>query len=492
MGRLTGMGDEAFDILIIGAGLSGVGAAWYVSRRLPRLRYAVLEARSSIGGTWDLFRYPGVRSDSDMHTLGFSFRPWTDDKAFADGETIRRYIEDTARESGVDQHIRLGQRVVAADWSSAEGRWRLTLESDAGEQRLTCRFLYLCTGYYDYAGGHQPSWPNMDAYRGRQVHPQAWPQDLDVSGKQVVVIGSGATAVTLVPALADAAAHVTMLQRSPTYVVARPARDAGAAWLRRRLPPRLAHALTRLKYVALGMAVYGYARRWPGKVKARLAALAREALGPEVELRHFTPAYEPWDQRLCVAPDGDLFAAIRSGKASVVTDAITAFTPDGLALKSGAELKADVIVSATGLRLMMLGGAQLRVDGAAVKLAERLIYKGMMIEGVPNLAFALGYTNASWTLKCELTSRYVCRLLAAMDRRGAQAATPSAAGLAIEPRPAITLTSGYVQRAADVLPRQGGRAPWRLNQNYVLDLIALRWGRVDDAALRFSRRQTAG
>ena len=477
---------EELDVLIVGAGLSGIGAAWAVQTGLPDLSYAVLEAREGVGGTWDLFRYPGIRSDSDMHTLGFSFRPWTDEKAFADGPTIRRYVEDTAAEFGIDRKIRFRHRLVAADWRAAEARWIATVEVGPERERreIACRFLYLCTGYYDYAAGHQPTWPETDRFEGALVHPQAWPQDLDWTDKRVLVIGSGATAVTLIPAMAERAAHVTMLQRSPTYVVARPAKDPIAARLRAALPRAAAHALTRWKNVLLGMVFYNYARLRPGETKRTIAKLAREALGPDYDLRHFSPAYDPWDQRLCVAPDGDLFAAIRSGKASVETDEIERFSPGGVVLKSGREIAADVIVSATGLKLLLGGGATLTLDGAPLGLSERLTYKGLMFDGVPNLAFAMGYTNASWTLKCELSSRYVVRLLKEARRRGAAVIVPERDG-PVREEPAIGLSSGYVRRALDVLPKQGDRAPWRLHQNYLLDLVTLRFGRLQDRAIRF-------
>jgi cation diffusion facilitator CzcD-associated flavoprotein CzcO len=478
---------EHVDVIVVGAGLSGIGAAWHLQQRCPDRSYAILEARHAIGGTWDLFRYPGIRSDSDMHTLGYAFRPWTDAKAIADGPSIRAYVEATARENGIDRHIRFGHKVVAADWSSADARWTVEVErlgeGGGGERALiTCNFLYMCAGYYDYAGGHAPDFPGSADFGGRIVHPQAWPEDLDYSGKNVVVIGSGATAVTLVPEMARDAARVTMLQRSPTYVVTRPAQDRVANWLRSKLPSKAAYGVTRWKNVLFGMFFYNMARKRPGKVKERLVGMVREHLGPDYDVAtHFTPSYNPWDQRLCLVPDADLFAAIKSGRADVVTDTIDTFTADGVRLASGRELKADVIVTATGLRLQMMGGTALRVDGAPVDVGERLQYKGMMLSDVPNMAFTFGYTNASWTLKADLVAAYVCRLLNTMRKRGLRQATPRVGDGAVAPEPFANFTSGYIQRASEILPKQGDRRPWRLNQNYALDLMALRFGSIDDS-----------
>ena len=478
---------EHVDVLVVGAGLSGVGAACHLRQRCPEKSFVILEGRDALGGTWDLFRYPGVRSDSDMYTLGYSFRPWTDAKAIADGPSILEYIRETASEFGVDRQIRYGHRVRRASWSSAEALW--TVEAEAGpekrEARFTCGFLYLCTGYYDYEGGYTPEWPGVGRFGGRIVHPQKWPQDLDYAGKRVVVIGSGATAVTLVPAMAERAAHVTMLQRSPTYVVARPAEDGLANRLRRHLPARAAYALTRWKNVLLGMFFYNLARSRPGVMKRLIAKGARRQLGPDYDLRHFTPQYEPWDQRLCLAPDADLFRAIREGRASVVTDHVETFTETGLRLRSGADLDADIVVTATGLVLKLMSGLQLFVDGAPVDLAKTMAYKGMMYSDVPNLASAFGYTNASWTLKCDLTAEYVCRLLKHMDRHGYAQCTPRVNDPDVREEPIIDFTSGYVRRALDTLPRQGSRTPWRLHQNYVRDVSMLRYGRVDDGAMEF-------
>jgi len=478
---------EHVDVLIVGAGLSGVGAGCHLTRRCPGKSFVILEGRDAMGGTWDLFRYPGVRSDSDMYTLGYSFRPWRDAKAIADGPDILNYIRDTAAEFGVDKKIRYGHRVRRASWSSEDAAW--TVEADAGDERgvvsLTCGFLYLCTGYYDYESGYTPEWPGVENFRGRVIHPQKWPEDLDYEGKRVVIIGSGATAVTLVPAMAERASHVTMLQRSPTYVASMPAEDRVANFLRRRLPERTAYALARWKNVLFGMFFYNLARRRPDIFKRMIAKGNRRQLGPDFDLKHFTPQYNPWDQRLCLAPNADIFRAIRKGSASVVTDHIETFTETGLQLKSGEHLDADIIVTATGLVLKMMSGMKLFVDGSAVDVPRTLVYKGMMFNEVPNFAFAVGYTNASWTLKCDLTAEYVCRLIKYMDRHGYAHCAPRVNDPEIKEEPIIDFTSGYVRRALDTLPRQGSKTPWRLHQNYVRDLSMLRYGRVDDGAMEF-------
>ncbi|NOV27270.1 NAD(P)/FAD-dependent oxidoreductase [Cupriavidus necator] len=478
--------DAVLDVLIVGAGLSGIGAARQLQRRCPGKRYAILEAREAIGGTWDLFRYPGIRSDSDMYTLGYRFKPWRGAKAIADGPSIRAYIRETAAEAGITRHIRFGHRVVSAAWDSAEACW--TIEAEHGERsrlRLRARLLYVCAGYYSYAEAHRPAFDGEDRFRGRIVHPQFWDEALDYSGKRVVVIGSGATAVTLVPAMASRAAHVTMLQRSPTYIVTRPGEDAMARTLRRVLPERLAYTVTRWKNVLLGMTFFQLARRRPERVKARLVGMAAAQLPPGFDVAtHFTPRYKPWDQRLCLVPDGDLFRALREGRASVVTDTIARFTEDGIVLASGKSLAADIVVMATGLKLNMLGDIALTVDGRPRRPAECLAYKGMMLSEVPNLVLAFGYTNASWTLKADLTAEYVCRLLRHMDRHGHRIAVPRAPA-AMQPTPFLDFTSGYVQRAAGVLPRQGDRKPWRVHQNYLKDLLTIRHGRIADGVLQF-------
>lgn len=479
------------DVVIVGGGLSGIGAAYHLQTLCPDRSYAVLEARAASGGTWDLFRYPGIRSDSDMYTLGYRFQPWPGAKAIADGPSILRYIRETAEEHGIDRHIRYGTRVTAAAWNSADARWTVTVARGDGEETLTCGFLYLCPGYYDYERGHAPVFDGQEAFAGRIVHPQFWPADLDVAGKRVVVIGSGATAVTLVPELASTAAHVTMLQRSPTYVVSRPSEDGIARLLRRLLPARWAYGATRWKNVALGGFFYKQMRRYPAAAKKRLIGWVRDHLGADYDVeRHFSPRYDPWDQRLCLVPDADLFDAIRDGRASVVTDTIDRFTADGVTLSSGETLAADVVVTATGLSLKLMGGITLSVDGRAIDPAQSYAYKGMMFSDVPNLALAFGYTNASWTLKADLTSEYVCRLLNTLCRRNLRQATPRVADAAMADEPFLDFTSGYVERARHLLPKQGSKAPWRLHQSYARDLLQLRFGSVDDD-MEFSNPEPA-
>lgn len=488
------MSAEHFDVLIIGAGISGIAAAYHLQRRCPDKRYAILEARARRGGTWDLFRYPGIRSDSDMHTLGFSFHPWRQPKAIADGASILRYLEETATEFGIDRHIRLRHRVLAADWSSAGNRWSVEIErGEHGERaRYSCDFLYSCSGYYRYDRGHSPRFPGADDYRGRLIHPQHWPQDLELGDKRVVVIGSGATAVTLVPALAERGARVTMLQRSPSYVVALPARDRVADGLRRILPERLAHRLTRAKNVLLSLGFYQFCQRAPGLARRLIRAGVRRQLPPDYPVdTHFRPAYQPWDQRLCLVPDADLFRALRAERAEVVTDHIERFTADGLRLASGRELTADVVVSATGLELLAGGGMRLRVDGRPVELGDTLAYKGLMLSGVPNLVLSVGYTNISWTLRADLVAQYVCRLLNYMDRHGYRRCTPQPAP-EVRPRPLIELSAGYVQRAVAAFPKQGDRGPWRLRQNYLRDLVSLKYSRLADPALVFAGQEQVG
>jgi monooxygenase len=478
---------DILDVLIVGAGLSGIGAARRLQRRCPGKRYAIVEARASIGGTWDLFRYPGVRSDSDMYTLGYDFKPWTEAKAIADGPAILRYIRETAREGGITQHIRFGLTVRSAEWSSPDACWTATAEraADGRSVALRARFLYMCCGYYSYAEGHRPRFTGETDYRGTVLHPQFWPENLDYSGKRVVVIGSGATAVTLVPEMAKTAAHVTMLQRSPTYVVTRPSIDGVALWLKRRLPSGAAYRLARWKNVLLSMFFYHLARRRPEQMKKRIIEMARTQVGPEFDVdTHFTPRYQPWDQRMCLVPDGDLFLRIREGRAAVVTDGIERFTERGIKLTSGEELPADIVVVATGLKLNVMGDVAVRIDGRACDLGATLAYKGMMLGDVPNLAMTFGYTNASWTLKADLTAGYVCRLLRYMDRHGYAVAMPRR-DPSVLPQPFLTFTSGYVRRALAILPKQGSRRPWAVYQNYLLDLFNLRYGRIADGVMQF-------
>jgi cation diffusion facilitator CzcD-associated flavoprotein CzcO len=482
------MTPEHVDVLIIGAGLSGIGAGVHLTKKCPDRSFLLLEARDTIGGTWDLFRYPGIRSDSDMYTLGYAFKPWTNAKAIADGPAILDYVRETAREHGIDKHIRFQHRIISANWLSADQRWHVIAEKGAEKERVafTCGFLFSCAGYYKYDAGYLPEWPRMKDYKGRFVHPQHWPADLDYTNKTVVVIGSGATAVTLVPEMAKDAAHVTMLQRSPTFIVARPGRDGLANFLRKILPPMWAYGITRWKNVLLQQYFYGLARKHPAKAKERLVELAQKELGPGFDVKkHFTPRYNVWDQRVCLAPDGDFFTALKSGKANVVTDEIESFLDDGIQLKSGEKLKADIVVTATGLRMEVAGGVELSVDGKRVNAPDTLTFKGMMFSGIPNHASAFGYTNASWTLKCDLTCDYLCRLLNHMRERGFGAVVP-VRDASVKETPWLDFTSGYVQRGLPMMPKQGDREPWKLNQNYTLDLFAMRFGKVDDPALRFT------
>jgi monooxygenase len=486
--------SEHLDVLIVGAGLSGIGAACHLQSECPGKSFAILEAREASGGTWDLFRYPGIRSDSDMFTLGYRFRPWQEAKAIADGPSILGYIRDTARERGIDRMIRYGRRVVHASWSSPEARWTVEVQrGDTGEtEQLTCAFLFANTGYYRYDEGYSPRFEGAERFEGTIVHPQHWPEELDYTGKRVVVIGSGATAVTLVPAMAEHAAHVTMLQRSPTYVFTLPAADPVADALRRGLPARIAYPIIRWKNVALATLLYQVSRRFPRFMKGLIRRGVGKRLPAGYDLdTHFKPSYEPWDQRLCFVPDGDLFDAMSSGRASIATDRIASFTERGVALKSGAELEADVIVTATGLNLLVLGGMGLEVDGREVDISETVGYKGMMLSGVPNLALTLGYTNASWTLKGDLVAGYVCRLLGYMDEHGYTQCTPRAPDPESERVPFLDLASGYVLRAIDELPKQGTRTPWRLHQSYPRDVLMLRYGTLEDEGIEFSSASPA-
>jgi monooxygenase len=479
------MQSEHFDVLIVGAGLSGVGAGYHLTKKCPSKRYVILEGREAMGGTWDLFRYPGIRSDSDMFTLGYAFKPWTEAKAIADGRSIRNYVNETAHEYGIDRHIRYKHKVKRASWSSEQALWTIEAEADGAVKRFTANLVLSCAGYYNYDDGYTPAFKGTERFKGQILHPQHWPEDLDYSGKRVVVIGSGATAVTLVPAMTDKAAHVTMLQRSPTYMISMPAEDKLANDMRRVLPQQLAYDLTRLRKVLFQQFFFRLARARPAKTKERLLALVREQLGPDYDLEtHFTPRYNPWEQRLCLVPDNDMFAAVRGGKASVVTDTIETFTEKGLKLTSGKEIDADIIVSATGLALQMFGGAEINVDGAKVDTARHYVYRGAMLSDVPNFVFVFGYTNASWTLKADLVSEYACRLINHMDKRGLSQCTPHLTG-EHEDRPFADFSSGYFQRATHLLPKQTDRAPWKLFQSYGHDMMNLRFGAIEDGVLQF-------
>jgi cation diffusion facilitator CzcD-associated flavoprotein CzcO len=483
---------EHLDVLIVGAGLSGIGAAYHIQSAHPKKSYATLEAREALGGTWDLFRYPGIRSDSDMFTLGYSFRPWRNAKAIADGPSILAYIRETAEAYGIDRKIRYRHRVQQLSWSSRDARWTVGVHDGASSIQLTCGFIILCSGYYDYDEGYTPELEGRERFAGRIVHPQKWTPDIDYTGKRVVVIGSGATAVTLVPELAKRAAHVTMLQRSPTYIVSRPANDRIADWLQKHLPTRLAHALVRWRYVLLGQAFYTYSRRYPDHAARFLIGRVKRELRGVLDVKtHFTPTYKPWDQRLCLIPDSDLFEAIRTGSVSIVTDHIESFNETGITLRSGKHLDADLIVTATGLKLKVLGGIEATVDGKRIDPSKLLVYRGVMCSDVPNLAFATGYTNASWTLKADLTAQYVSRLLTYMDRRGYTRCGPRRNDPSMKEVPSIELASGYVQRAIDKLPRQGTATPWRVHQNYALDMLLIKYGRVNDSAMEFAGTRNA-
>ena len=486
------MAPEHFDVLIIGAGLSGIDAAYHLQKLCPHKSYAILEQRAKIGGTWDLFRYPGIRSDSDMFTMCYSFRPWTSPEAISPGEDILNYIVATAQEAGIDRHIRFRHTVQSAAWSSASAQWQVTASRELPNRSkesvtLTCNFLFSCAGYYRYSSGYLPEFPTLPVFQGAVIHPQAWPQDFDYNGKRLVIIGSGATAVTLLPAIAKTAAHVTMLQRSPTYMVSLPEQDPAANWLRENLPWAWAYRLSRWKNVAFGFGFYQFAQLFPNLVKAAIFQRVSRAVGPNCDaLRHFSPRYNPWQQRLCVVPNGDLFKAIQAGQASVITDQIKSFTADGIELESGQTLKADVIVTATGLVMQYIGGMQLSVDGQPIQANSTVTYKGVMNSGIPNFASVFGYINASWTLKADLICQYVCRLLNYMDKKGVRQVMPKAQNDAGSTLFVENFTSGYVRRDLQAWPRQSGKAPWRNYQNYFKDFVSLRWSGFNNKALQFS------
>ena len=485
---------EHFDVVVVGAGISGIGAGYHLQAMSPDRSYVILEGRAGIGGTWDLFRYPGVRSDSDMHTLGYSFKPWTSEKAIADGPSILAYLRETVSEFGFDRHIRFGHLATKAEWSSDDARWTVTAtdtSTTGGERReFTCNYLFMCSGYYSYKAGHTPEFAGLEQFQGTVVHPQQWPEDLDYAGRRVVVVGSGATAMTLIPAIAKTAAHVTMLQRSPTYVAAGPDKDVIANTLRKVLPAKAAYAVTRKKNIALQQFIYGQSRTKPARMKANLIKRVRKALGPDYDVAtHFTPTYNPWDQRLCLVPNGDLFDAINSGRASVVTDHIDTFTPTGIRLQSGEELAADIVVTATGLELVTLGEMRFVVDGEPVDFAQTWTYKGFAYSGVPNLASSFGYINASWTLRADLTCEYVCRLLNHMATTGTVQCTPRLrpedAGM--PERPWIDgFTAGYMQREMHWFPRQGDHEPWINPQSYTRDKKMFRTSALEDGAMQFT------
>jgi len=482
------MSQERLDVVIIGAGLSGVGAAVHLKEKCPDKTFTLLEMRAAMGGTWDLFRYPGIRSDSDMYTLGYAFKPWSNPKSIADGPDIRRYIEETAAEHGIDQKIRYRHKLLGLDWSSRDARWNLRVEKlDTGEiVTISCQFVICCAGYYKYEHGYTPEFAGREDFRGTIIHPQHWPEDLDYTGKRIVVIGSGATAVTLVPALTDKAGHVVMLQRSPSYVVTVPEKSAFPDMLRKFLPEKAVYSVVRTRNVLLSMGIYNFARKFPDKARELLMKQVERQVGEGVDMQHFAPKYSVWDERLCAVPDGDMFKALRSGRASVVTDHIERFTEKGILLKSGKELEADIIVTATGLELQVLGGAEITLDGAPLRISEKFYYKGAMLEDVPNLALVFGYTNSSWTLKADLILDYFCRVMNHMREHGYAVCMPKSNGAAKSGGPFLNLNSGYIQRAKDKLPQQGAEKPWKLYQNYALDYVMMKLGKLDDGALTFS------
>ncbi|MCL6420734.1 flavin-containing monooxygenase [Aestuariirhabdus haliotis] len=489
------MSSEELDVLVIGAGVSGIGAGCHLTMKNPGHSFAILERRPAMGGTWDLFRYPGVRSDSDMYTFGYNFRPWTERKDIADAKDILKYLSETAAEYGVDKKIRYQQSVTGANWSSSKKRWLISVSrEDTGETyQISCRFLITCTGYYDYEQGYLPEFEGYDGFKGTIAHPQHWPEDLDYADKKVLVIGSGATAITIVPSMAKTAEHVTMLQRSPTYIFSRPAIDGIAVWLNRLLPDKLAYKLLRAKNALLSLFIFTLSQRKPEKVRKFLRDMAAESVGPDVDVDvHFNPSYKPWDQRMCLIPDGDLFAALRAGSASIVTDQIDRFTPHGVFLKSGESIAADIIVPATGLKVQFLSGIELRMDDQVVPHNELLNYRGMMFNNLPNFATVFGYTNASWTLKADLTCDYVCRLLNHMEKHQYQVAMPSVDHSVkhsqfddMTREPIVNLSSGYIQRALNDIPKQGSRAPWRNHDNFIKDMFSIRYGKIEDGVMTF-------
>ncbi len=480
-----------FDILIAGAGLSGVGTACHIQRAFPDKSLAILERRKSLGGTWDLFRYPGIRSDSDMFSFGYQFRPWNELKVLADGPAIRQYIADTAKQFAVDRKIHYGLKIVRANWSSAARRWTLdTLDETSGEeQQYTCEFFISCTGYYNHDAGFLPKFPGEDQYQGLKIHPQHWPEDLDYSGKRVVIIGSGATAVTLVPAMADKAAHVTMLQRSPSYIFSVPAYDRLSAVLRRLLPDALVYGLARKRNILLQRLIYKASKKWPNFARQRLLSGVRKQLGKDFDMRHFTPRYQPWDERICAVPDADLFRVLREGKASVVTDTIESFTANGIRLHSGQELQADIIITATGLNLQTCGGMDLLVDGELRPVNKLMTYKGALLQDIPNMGYVFGYTNAPWTLKVDMTASYLCRLFDYMRGRNLQVVIPRAPAGEMQEQETVlgSLQSGYIKRGESTLPRQGRSLPWRVLHNLERDRQMLLGEPIEDAALEFQR-----
>ena len=481
------MTQEHFDMIIVGAGLSGIGAAVHLQQNCPGKTYAILEGRDAIGGTWDLFRYPGIRSDSDMYTLGYSFKPWNRPKVIADGPDIRAYIHETARENDVNRHIRFGHRVTRVDWDSSSALWTITADNRASgkEVTFTASFLLACTGYYRYSGGFTPEFQGRDDFKGQIIHPQLWPEDLDYAGKKVVVIGSGATAVTLVPAMTDKAGHVTMLQRSPSYVASVPQFDPFYTYMDKVIPKKWVYNIARMRNLGITMGIYKLSRSYPKFMRKALLKQVEMQVGKDFDMKHFTPTYNPWDERLCAVPNGDMFKVLKQGKASIVTDHIDRFVENGILLKSGEVLEADIIITATGLEVQLLGGTEVFVDGKAFELNKAVAYRAIMLSDLPNAAMIFGYTNASWTLKADISSEYICRLINHMDATGMRQVTPRIRE-PLEEVPFIDMQSGYIQRAKNVFPKQGAKAPWKLKQNYFFDLANLRYSKIEDGALEFS------
>ena len=485
--------SEHFDVVIVGAGLSGIGAARHLKSQCPGKTFAILEGRDTLGGTWDLFRYPGIRSDSDMYTLGYNFKPWTEPQVIADGDRIRNYIRETSRENGIDSHIRYDSKVVSADWNSETAAWTLTVQKKSGEtQQVSCNWLMMCSGYYNYEEGFTPDFPGRNDFKGQVIHPQFWPEKLDYSGKRVVVIGSGATAITLIPSMTDKAQHVTMLQRTPSYVISVPQFDPMVRLLLKFLPEMTVYKMSRARNNFITQLIFKLSRKYPNAVRKFLLKQVKVQVGPNFDMKHFTPPYNPWDQRLCAVPNGDMFKVLKKGKASVVTDHIDRFTDKGILLKSGQTLEADLIVTATGLNLRLFGGMTMSVDGKAIEMNKHISYKGLMFNDIPNFSNTLGYTNASWTLKADLIAEYVCRLLKHMDKTGTRIAVAERKDPNVKEAPLLDMTSGYVARAADTLPKGADRAPWKLYQNYAMDMDQLHNGKLEDGVMTFRKPSAAG
>ncbi|MCW5907864.1 MAG: NAD(P)/FAD-dependent oxidoreductase [Chitinophagales bacterium] len=481
------MPSPEFDVIVVGAGLSGIGAAYHLMHDCPNKTFTVLESRDTMGGTWDLFRYPGIRSDSDMFTLGFPFSPWENPKAIADGPAILQYIKDTAAKFGIDKKIQYNHKVTDANWSDEEKMWTLTIapNQNVSATTLKCKFLMMCSGYYDYENGYLPQFEGYNDFKGRIVHPQKWTEDIDYTNKKVIVIGSGATAVTLVPEMSKKAAHVIMLQRTPTYIMTLPGTDKVAGLVQKVLPAKAAYKVVRWKNILLGIGFYSAARKWPKAVRKLLQKGAKKEVGEKYNEADFNPPYNPWDQRLCLVPDADLFKSIKEGKAEIVTDHIERFTEKGILLKSGKELEADLIVTATGLKVQLLGGMKVRINGVEGNSAETHAYRGVMLSDVPNFAFTVGYTNASWTLKCDLSQRFVMKVLNYMDKHNYSVCVPRFDSSKFKSEPLLDFNAGYVLRALDKIPKQGSAHPWKVHQNYIKDLMSLEWSGVDDTYLEY-------